>query len=263
MTAPKIDFNDGEAYERLMGRWSGAVGAQFLEWLAPPQGARWLDLGCGTGVFTEMVLNNCTPAAITAIDPSAAQIEFARKQPVASNAEFQVGDAQALPFPDGTFDVVASALVINFIPDRRKGLAEMRRVARRSGVVAGYVWDFAGGRGSSWPVTAGLKALGLGTPGVPGLEDTPLDRFRALFKGAGLEAVEVRAIEITVQFPNFEEYWRDQAPAFSPAGKIVAALPEANRAKLKDKVREIVKPGADGRIAYPARAHAAKARVPR
>ena len=44
-------FNDGAAYEQFMGRWSRAVGVEFLDWLAPPDGARWLDVGCGTGTF--------------------------------------------------------------------------------------------------------------------------------------------------------------------------------------------------------------------
>src|ERR1035437_10386376 len=107
-------FNDANAYQAFMGRWSHAVGAAFLNWLAPPKGASWLDVGCGTGVFTELVLDTCSPAAVVAVDPAAAQIDYARKQSVAQRADFRVADAQALPFPDRTFDVVASALVINF-----------------------------------------------------------------------------------------------------------------------------------------------------
>ena len=111
-------FNDGEAYEQFMGRWSRAVGVEFLDWLAPADGARWLDVGCGTGVFTELVVNTCAPSAVIAVDPTPAQIEHAHRQPVAQRAEFRVADAQNLPFPDNGFDIVAAALVINFIPDR-------------------------------------------------------------------------------------------------------------------------------------------------
>ena len=107
------------------------------------RGARWLDVGCGTGIFTELVLDTCSPAAVFAVDPAEAQIDHACRQPVAQRANFRVADALALPFPDATFDVVASALVINFIPDRPRALSEMRRVARAGGIVAGYVWDFA------------------------------------------------------------------------------------------------------------------------
>jgi len=115
-------FDDSAAYERFMGRWSRAVGAIFLDWVAPPAGARWLDVGCGTGIFTELVLDACSPAAVFAVDPAEAQIDHACRQTVGQRANFRIADAQVLPFPNSTFDVVASALVINFIPDRVRAL---------------------------------------------------------------------------------------------------------------------------------------------
>src|SRR5688572_18283770 len=134
--ADAYHFDDGAAYETFMGRWSRAAGAVFLEWIGAPRNARWLDVGCGTGVFTELVLDTAFPAAVSAVDPTAKQIEHARSRPVGQRVDFQVGDAQALPFPDDAFDVVVSALVINFIPDRAKALAEMRRVGRPGAIVA-------------------------------------------------------------------------------------------------------------------------------
>jgi ubiquinone/menaquinone biosynthesis C-methylase UbiE len=125
-------LDDSEAYERFMGRWIRAAGTDFIDWIAASKAARWLDVGCGTGVFTELVLDTCAPSA--------------RCQHVGQRAVFQVADARALPFPDKSFDVVASALVINFIPDGALAVAEMRRVARSSATV-GYVWDFAGEHG--------------------------------------------------------------------------------------------------------------------
>ena len=114
----------------LSGSWGRAAGAIFLDWLAPPTDAHWLDIGCGTGLFTELILDTRSPATVFAIDQAEAQIEHARRKPAAQRANSNVGDAQALPFPDSTFDVVVSALVINFIPDRPRALSEMRRVAR-------------------------------------------------------------------------------------------------------------------------------------
>src|SRR5690242_12739330 len=113
MTAETTFFNDAEAYERLMGRWSRRVGEVFLEWLHAPAGARWIDIGCGTGAFTEEVLNRCVPAEIIAVDPSEEQLAFARSRIGSGRAEFRLGDAQALPFSDYTFDVAVMALVIH------------------------------------------------------------------------------------------------------------------------------------------------------
>ena len=262
MADSTVAFDDGAAYERFMGRWSRAVGAVFLDWLAPPKGVRWLDVGCGTGVFTELVLDTRSPAAVVAVDPAAAQIDYARMQPVAQRADFRVADAQALPFPDRSFDVVASALVINFIPDRRRALAEMRRVGRLGGGVAGYVWDFAAERGSGWPLVRGMRRIGVEPPRIPGAEDSSIKALQSLFEQAGLEAIDARSIDVTVAFPDFDDYWRSQTPAFTPNGKLVAALPETDRVRLVEAVRAELPIGPDGSIAYAARANAIKARVP-
>ena len=113
-------FTDGEAYERMMGRWSRLVGETFLAWLDLPNGLRWLDVGCGNGAFTEEIIARCTPATVMAIDPSDEQLAFARTRPGAKMAEFLTGDAQKLSFGDGTFDVAIMALVLRFCPTRRR-----------------------------------------------------------------------------------------------------------------------------------------------
>src|SRR5687768_4938554 len=73
-------FSDGAAYERLMGRWSHRAGDVFLDWIEAPKHLRWLDIGCGTGAFTEQVIRDCAPAAVIGIDPSADQLAFAEKR---------------------------------------------------------------------------------------------------------------------------------------------------------------------------------------
>ena len=255
-------FDDGEAYERFMGRWSRSVGAVFLDWLAPPKDARWLDVGCGTGVFTELVLNTCSPATMTAVDPAPAQIEHAHKLPVAQRAEFRVADSQSLPFPDGAFDVVASALVINFIPDRPQALREMRRVARPGGVVAGYVWDFVAERAAASPLRDGLRRIGIEPPPNAGAADSTLDALNSLFARAGFADIATRAIDVRGTFPDFDDLWRSQTPSFSPVTKVIASLPDADRARLIETVRAGLPAGPDGSISYPARANAIKARAP-
>ena len=123
-------FTDGQAYERLMGRWSRATGEVFLDWLALPKGLSWLDVGCGTGAFTELVIDRCAPSSMSAVDLSEGQISYARGRPWVDRVAFRVGDAQSLPFANDTFDVAAMALVINFVPDGARAAAEMKRVVR-------------------------------------------------------------------------------------------------------------------------------------
>src|SRR5262249_11720668 len=138
----QLTFDDGAAYEQFVGTWGRAAGSMFLDWLDPPKRADWLDVGCGTGPFTELVVENCSPASLVGIDPAVAQIRYATRKPVGARAHFRIGLAQALPLEDAAVDVVASALVINFIPDRLRALSEMGRVARPGGLVGGYIWDF-------------------------------------------------------------------------------------------------------------------------
>lgn len=255
-------FTDGAAYERRMGRWTRAAGAIFLDWIEPPGGARWLDIGCGTGVFTELVLDTCAPATVVAIDPSDAQIKLARSKPVSRRADFRVVDAQTLPFPDAAFEVVVSALVINFIPDRPRALAEMRRVGHPGGAVAGYVWDFTTGRAPNSPFRSGLSQIGAKLQPVPGAEDSRLEALISLFAGCGLKDIATRTIEVTMSFPDFSDFWQSQTDTASPTGKVIASLPDTDREKLIGLLRASLPAGPDGSICYSARANAIKARVP-
>lgn len=262
MTQPPIAFDDAGAYEHFMGRWSRMIGTAFLEWLAPAQGARWLDVGCGTGAFTELLLDTCAPAAVAAIDPAVSQIDYARHRLPAEFVDVRVADAQRIPFPIEAFDIVASALAINFVPDRARALSEMRRVCRPRGYVAGYVWDFAGGRSSAWPLRLGLGRIGVSVPPVPGADDTSIEALRVLFTNAGLEAVAARSIDVTLTFASFEDYWRSQTPAFAPQGMIVARLSDVDRLRLKEIVRAILPANGDGGVTYASRANAVKASCP-
>src|SRR4051812_14784000 len=100
----QIRFNDGAGYERYIGKWSQLAGDTFLDWIAPARGLRWLDVGCGNGAFTEMLMNRCAPLSVQGVDPSEAQIAFARARLASPVAQFETGDAMALPFPDDAFD---------------------------------------------------------------------------------------------------------------------------------------------------------------
>ena len=127
MVEQQIRFEDGAAYERMMGKWSQLAGNVFVEWLAPSAGLRWIDVGCGNGAFTNMIVEQCAPAKVNGIDPSEGQLAFARTRPSERAVEFGHGDAMALPFPDKTFDVATMALVI-FFSGTGQGQSGMRCV---------------------------------------------------------------------------------------------------------------------------------------
>jgi len=257
-----FDFDDSTAYERAMGRWSRAVAPIFLRWLAPPANARWLDVGCGTGVLAHTLLELCSPAAVVGVDPAVAQIAQASRGPAAGRASFEVGDACALPFPDASFDVVASALVLNFVPERRRALAEMRRVARPGGAVAAYVWDFAEELSPSGPLRRAMRRFGLKVPPIPGTADSRLDALRTLFQDAGLGRIETRVIDVCLAYEDFEDFWNAQTPSYAPTTRIVASLSEGDRSRVKRAVRDQLPAAPGGAIEYFARAHAVKAHAP-
>src|SRR5688500_14326083 len=130
----------GDSYERYMGRWSRRVAPLFLDWLRLPPGLDWLEVGCGTGALSAAIVAQAAPKNLVAIDPSEGFVAKARANVPDPRVECRVGDAQSIAVPAASRDVVAAGLVVNFIPDREKALAEMKRVARPGGTIGFYVW---------------------------------------------------------------------------------------------------------------------------
>ncbi len=145
----------------------GYIGAVFLDWVAAAPGLRWVDIGCGNGAFTELLLQRTAPAEVQAIDPSEGQLDFARRRIGAAGAVFHRGDAIALPFETAHFDAAFMALVLFFVPDPARGITEMMRVVRPGGLVAAYVWDVPGGGMAIEPVRTALREAGFEPPAPP------------------------------------------------------------------------------------------------
>lgn len=263
MSEVKVTFDDAAAYERFMGRWSRAVGEKFLAWLAASNNATWLDVGCGTGAFTGLILKNCAPASVIGVDPAPVQIEHAQKQ-AGPKTEFRVADAMALPFPDNAYDVVVSALVLNFIPNPAKGLAEMFRVVRPGGTIAGYLWD----RSETTEFTPyaamfhGLQAIGANATRSAVIAEASPEGLKVALDKTGFTDAVITKIEATQTYRDFEDYWQAQTPPFAPTGKTVVALSDQDRAGLHANLRSTLPIAPDGSISYSARATAFKARKP-
>ncbi len=237
----QVRFDDGAAYERMIGTWSRIVGSIFLDWAALPSGAKCIDVGCGNGVFTELLIDRCAPAEVYGIDPSEGQLAFARTRPAARFAKFQKGDAQALDFPDNRFDVATMALVIVFVPTPAKGVAEMARVVRPGGTVAAYMWDQTAGGLPHMPILQEIRAMGLPVALPPNAELSRLEAMRDLWAGAGLVDIETTVISAERAYPSFDDMWATSVQSGTMA-QTVAGMDEAKRNELKDRVRALYPP---------------------
>jgi SAM-dependent methyltransferase len=262
MPQQPIRFDDGAVYERGMGMWSPIAGQVFLDWLAPAPGLRWIDIGCGSGAFTELIVRKCAPSEVQGIDPSEAQLAFARTRPAASHAKFLLGDAMALPFEAGHFDAAVMALVIFFVPDPAKGVAEMARVVRPGGTVAAYAWDMAGGGFPFHPIQSEIRALGFTTPLPPSVDASRVTVMTELWTGAGLEGVETREITVQRAFADFEDFWSSSTNSGS-IRPILAGMSGNDIEQLKSRVRGRLTVNESGQLTAHARANAIKGRVPK
>jgi SAM-dependent methyltransferase len=251
----------GDAYEPYVGRWSRLVAREFLQWLNVPPGSRWLDVGCGTGALSQTILGTAAPAQIKGIDRSERYVAFAQGRISDSRVTFQVGDAQSLPVGSDSFDVAVSGLMLNFVPDPARAVREMARAVRPEGVVALYVWDYAGKMQLMrhfWNAAVALD------PAVVSLDEgrrSPICSPQALtevFQAAQLKNVEVRAIDISTDFKDFDDYWSPFLGGQGPAASYAMSLTEQQRAALRERIRAGLPFAVDGSIPLVARAWAVR-----
>jgi ubiquinone/menaquinone biosynthesis C-methylase UbiE len=255
MATPAIRFDDGAAYEKIMGTWSRAAGKIFLEWLAPSRGLRWIDVGCGTGAFAELIIEGWAPAEVQGVDPSDAQLASARTRPLGQIVKFQRGDAMALPFSAAEFDSGIMALVIFYVPDPAKGVVEMARVVRPGGTVAAYVWDMMGGGHPLETMHAELSAMGFPAARPPLSDITGLEALRLLWRNAFLDEIETREIAVRRTFADFEEYWTTSTLG-ATVRQTIAAMHPSDVELLKERMRGRLSADAAGHITCNARANA-------
>jgi ubiquinone/menaquinone biosynthesis C-methylase UbiE len=143
--ASSFNVRDAGAYEQLMGRWSKALAPQLIDFAGIAREQKILDVGCGTGSLTFALAGSPSIREIVAIDFSPLFVSAAAERNGDPRITFRQADACALPFEDGGFDAALALLVLHFVPEAHKAIAEMRRVVRAGGAIAAAVWDHLGG----------------------------------------------------------------------------------------------------------------------
>lgn len=250
-------FRDGDAYERMCGQWSQVAGEIFVDWLAPKPGLRWLDVGCGNGAFTEVLLRRCTPSQIHAIDPSEGLLATARQRLADKAVEIQQGSAEALPYDDDAFDAATMALVINFVPEPDKAVSEMARVVKSGGSVSTYIWDMTGGGFTMEPVREALKQMGISSS-MPGAEVTNMKNLRDAWERAGLNDVDATRIDIRLIYDDFDDFWDSNMGISNSVSNIVKKLSLSDVEILKGLLRKSLPINQRGQISYGAHVNAVK-----
>jgi SAM-dependent methyltransferase len=255
----------GDAYERFMGRWSRRAAAEFVNWLTVPAGRTWLDVGCGTGALSAGIIALADPTDVVGVDSSTAFVEMARSRADDVRAGFGVADAAALPFSDRRFDVTVSGLMLNFASDPVAVVAEMVRVTRAAGLVAAYVWDYAEGMAmlrQFWDAAASVDPLAAALDEGSRFPLCHPDSLRALWTSAGLTAPATRPLRVSMHFRSFEDFWDPYLGGQGPASGYLMSLPEENRSRIADVLRDRLPVRPDGSISLAARAWAVRGRTP-
>ena len=255
----------GEHYEPYVGRWSRLVAREFVNWLQVRSRKEWLDVGCGTGALTRTILDLADPKHVHGVDPSPGFIDYATSRIIDGHASFAVGHAEMLPETDGSFDIAVSGLVLNFVPKPERGISEMVRAIRPGGIVASYVWDYAGRMELMryfWDAAVALNPAAVELDEGRRFPICNPDQLHAAFLHAGLLHVETRPIEVPTLFRDFADYWTPFLGGQGPAPSYAMSLEPRARDALRDRLHSKLPIAADGSIPLVARAWAVRGTKP-
>jgi SAM-dependent methyltransferase len=256
---------EGDRYEPYVGRWSRLVAGKFLPWLSVPAGGDWLDVGCGTGALTQAILESAAPRSVVGVDPSGGYVEHARARLASALVCFQIGDAQSLSVESASIDAAVSGLALNFVPEPPRAVSEMVRVTRPGGVVAAYVWDYAGKMELIryfWDAATALDPAALDSDEGRRFPICAPGPLLGLFESAGLRDVGVVPLDVPTRFRDLDDYWSPFLGGEGPAPAYAMSLSEERRAKLRDRIVSRLPISSDGSVCLTARAWAVRGAVP-
>jgi SAM-dependent methyltransferase len=230
-----------DAYDQFMGRFSGPLAGQFAAWLRLVPGQRVLDVGCGPGALTEVLVAKLGAGSVSAIDPSESFAAAVRERMPGVDVRF--GVAETLPWADDIFDCAAAQLVVHLMADPLAGISEMVRVTRPGGTVAATVWDFSGGTAPASAFWRGAREAASPAPGEADLPGAADGHLAGLLRQAGLGEVESGVLAVSLRFSSFEEWWRPFTLGVGPPGSYLASLDGEQRAAVRDACARLLPSG--------------------
>ena len=245
-------------YDRFMGRYTERLAPALADAAGIAGGIRVLDVGSGPGGLTSVLAGRVGAGNVAAIDPAPQFVAACRERH--PDADVRQGTAEELPWPDEAFDAALACLVVAFMRDPDRGIGEMVRVTRPGGTVAACMWDITGGGmvmlSTFWRAVSEIDPGAAGERNRPGVTEGDLgDRLRR----AGLRDVTEGALEVSVPYTGFDDFWEPFTHAVGPAGQYLASLPEQRRAQVREACRAAL-PG--DAFTLPARAWFARGAAP-
>ena len=227
-----------DAYDRYMGKYSFLLAPQLADFAGVRSGQRVLDVGCGPGALTAELVARVGTSGVAAVDPSEPFVVAARERN--PGVEVLQASAEQLPFPALTFDAALAQLVVHFMPDPNRGLAEMARVTRHDGVVAACVWDHGGGQGPLslfWREARGLDPEVDDESQLAGVREGHLAE---LFEAAALHEIDDTVLWVSVEHATFEAWWEPFTNGVGPAGSYLVSLNVERQVELRERCRTMV-----------------------
>jgi SAM-dependent methyltransferase len=258
-------FSAGDKYDRMTGAWSRLLAPEFVDFMTIQEGDSVLDVGCGTGVLSLAIAEKTGASKIVGIDLSQGFIDYARGKSKDPRLAFEQGDAQKLPHANDSFDRSMAMLVIQFVPDKLKAIAEMKRVTKPGGAIGTALWDAAAGMSPNQSLWDAATALDL-PANIPSARQSASSSAAGLTKllaDAGLENVAVTDILIERRFSSLDEYWIPLATGEGVPGRFLGSLSPEYKSAVKEQIRKnLLGDRADGSFSIEARAQVARGIVP-
>lgn len=220
-----------DAYARFMGGYSEKLAVELADAAGVAPGHRALDVGCGPGALTAVLVERLGSDHVAALDPSEPFVEAARSR--LPGVDIRLAGAESIPFDDDSFDLALAELVVQFMSDPLAGVGEMARVTKPGGTIAACIWDHGGDRGALspfWKVARTLDPRLDDESGQLGARDGQLAQ---LFEEVGLHDVRSMLLTVHRDYASFDDWWEPFTWGVGPAGAYVRRLDDAARQTLE------------------------------